>query len=100
MEEEGETTPMSRDELLAQLSAADFYLIELNLYLNTHPTDAEAISLRNTMVKKAKELREEYERSYGMLLANMSASKVPWQWIENPWPWQTKFNFALTGENQ
>jgi glycosyltransferase involved in cell wall biosynthesis len=46
-----------------------------------------------------KELREEYNRSYGMLLANNSTSKQPWQWIENPWPWQKSFNFDLQEEN-
>jgi len=30
-----------------------------------------------------------------MLLANNSTSKQPWQWIDNPWPWQKAFNFEL-----
>lgn len=89
---------MSRDELLKKLTAMDFYLIDLQLYLNTHPTDSEALNIYNNMVKEAKELREEYQRMYGMLTAN-STSKMPWQWIENPWPWQHSFNFDLAGEN-
>jgi spore coat protein JB len=90
---------MSREDLLAKLSATDFYLIELNLYLNTHPNDHEAIEVYNNMVKEAKALREAYQESYGMLLANHSTSKTPWQWIENPWPWQAKFNFKLAEED-
>lgn len=90
---------MSRDELLKRLSAIDFYLIDLHLYLNTHPEDAEALKIYNEMIMEAKALREEYQQSYGMLLANNSTSKYPWQWIDNPWPWQKKFNFELAGEN-
>ena len=86
---------MTRDELLKNITALDFYIIDLNLYLNTHPTDAEALNLYNTSVRKAKDMREEYTKQYGMLLANSSESKLPWQWIENPWPWQKNFNFML-----
>jgi len=90
---------MSRDELLKKLTALDFYLIDLQLYLNTHPRDAEALNIYNTLVKEAKDLREEYERMYRMLMANSTTSKMPWQWIDNPWPWQSSFNFDLAGEN-
>ena len=89
---------MSRDELLQKISALDFYIIDMNLYLNTHPNDNEAIMMYNYCVKQVKELREEYNRLYGMLLAGSSVSRQPWQWIENPWPWQKDFNFRLKGD--
>lgn len=90
---------MNRDELLKRLSAIEFYLIDLHLFLNTHPTDREAIMQYNTMVEEAKKLRAEYERQYGMLLQNNSESGYPWQWIDNPWPWQKQFNFELGGDD-
>lgn len=86
---------MTREEMLKRISCCDFYIIDLHLYLNTHPNDTDAIMLYNEAVKQGKALREVYEASYGMLLANCSQSKSPWQWIENPWPWQKKFNFEL-----
>lgn len=89
---------MSRDELLQKISAIDFYLIDLHLYLDTHPEDYEAIAMYNDCVKQIRELRDEYNKHYGMLLANNSTSSEPWQWIKNPWPWQKNFNFELTGE--
>ena len=47
----------SREELLKQLSALDFTIIELNLYLNTHPHDRNAlIKKHNTAVAQAKML--------------------------------------------
>ncbi len=86
---------MTRDQLLQKITALDFYIIDMHLYLNTHPDDSEALMLYNDCVIQVGELREEYTRSYGMLLANNSTSKQPWQWIENPWPWQKAFNFEL-----
>lgn len=86
---------MNRDELLQRLTALDFYIIDLNLYLNTHPDDRDAISNYNDMVVKARELRDQYEEKYGMLMATMSQSNYPWQWIDDPWPWQCDFNFEL-----
>jgi len=77
----------ARERLLNELMAADFTLIDLNLYLNTHPYDQRAISLFNSNVQRAKALRQNFERLYGPLTP-MTQSKCPWQWIEDPWPWQ------------
>ncbi len=90
---------MSRDEMLRKLSALDFYIIDLHLYLNTHPDDKEAIMKYNAVVKEAQTLRQEFQEQYGMLTAG-SVTKYPWQWIENPWPWQYQFNFDLAGEDR
>jgi spore coat protein JB len=88
----------SREELLKQLSALDFTVIELNLFLNTHPRDRNALMKYNTAVEQAKMLRMEFERRYGPLTAYYSTSRYPWQWICNPWPWHYSFNFRLAGE--
>ena len=60
----------SREELLKQLSALDFTIIELNLYLNTHPHDRNALMKHNTGVAQAKMVRAEYERRFGSLTAD------------------------------
>lgn len=91
---------MNRDEMLKRLSALDFYIIDLHLYLNTHPNDRDAIMKYNAVVKEANALRQEYQEQYGMLMAGSTTSKCPWQWIENPWPWQYKFNFDLAGDDR
>ncbi|MHB1314497.1 MAG: spore coat protein CotJB [Christensenellales bacterium] len=91
---------MNRDELLKRISAADFYILDLHLYLNTHPDDREAIEKYNAMVMEARELKDMYEKMYGPLMAFNATSKMPWQWIENPWPWQYEFNFTLGGDDK
>jgi spore coat protein JB len=78
---------MNREKLLRNLMAADFTVIDLNLYLNTHPYDQNAICIYNQSVQRAKILRENYERMYGPLTPAFISS-CPYQWVEGPWPWE------------
>jgi len=76
-------------KLLEELQAIDFVLVELNLYLDTHPGDSAAIHQFNQFVHKRHELAHQYEKAYGPLINfGRSYSKSPWQWKETPWPWQ------------
>jgi spore coat protein JB len=87
-------------ELLKQITALDFVIIDLHLYLNTHPTDGEALSKYNMLVAQAKGLKQTYEQMYGMIYAHGDRSPYPWQWINQPWPWEYEANFKLCGEEK
>ena len=90
---------MPEQELLQKIMELDFYIIDLHLYLNTHPDDADAIGMYNDAVLQNRDLRAEYTQKYGMLTSNHCVSAVPWQWIDSPWPWQKAANFELREEN-
>lgn len=79
----------SRENLLREVMAADFTLIDLNLYLDTHPWDMNALMQYNCALQRARMLRNNYERMYGPL-SPMSpyAAMGRWRWIESPWPWE------------
>ena len=47
--------------------ALDFAVKELNLYLDTHPQDQEALSLYASYIKLAQEGHEKYISQYGPL---------------------------------
>lgn len=79
---------INRVKLLREVMAADFTVIDLNLYLDTHPNEQNAIYLYNNSVQRAKMLREQYERTYGPLTPFTHNYKNAWQWIERPWPWE------------
>jgi spore coat protein JB len=79
---------MSKNELLRQIMAYDFSIIDLHLYLNTHPADQRAITLYNQYVQTVMMLRNQYQATYGPLLMNNFTSRCPWQWIENAFPWE------------
>nr|WP_093210335.1 spore coat protein CotJB [Sediminibacillus albus] len=76
-------------QLLEQIQAVDFVLCELTLYLDTHPSDNEAIQQFNYHSKQSRQLKRQYEEQYGPLMQyGMSYSSYPWNWKDAPWPWQ------------
>ena len=73
---------------LKELMALDFKLYDLQLYLNTHPFDGEALDMYQELSEEAERVRKEYEEMYGPLKANNAATDCEWLWIKNPWPWE------------
>jgi spore coat protein JB len=49
-------------------------------------------------VAQANALRREYEDCFGPLYSFRSMSASPWEWNDDPWPWQYCFNFNLPRE--
>jgi len=89
---------MNKHLLLKRILELDFVAVDLQLYLNTHPGDKEALYKFNLTVTQAQMLRQEYEKMCGPLCSYRSPSGYPWQWINNPWPWDYQFNYKLTGK--
>lgn len=80
---------MTRDKLLEEIQAVGFALVELNLYLDTHPWDEQALAQFNHLSNHYKMLTYEYECRFGPLYNHgHSNSPYPWKWYEPPWPWQ------------
>lgn len=78
-----------RRALLNQIRALEFMAVELNLYLNSHPTDRRALRDYNAYTQQLMVLRNEYQRQYGPLTNFGTAqSGYPWAWINDPWPWE------------
>ncbi|MGI6574409.1 MAG: spore coat protein CotJB [bacterium] len=81
-----------RKEMLRRLMALDFAALELNLYLDTHPQDGRALQDFNAVAQQAHVLRQQYQERFGPLINfGHSFSKLPWQWIQEPWPWEITF---------
>lgn len=74
----------SRCELLREIQAHDFKLYDLQLYLDTHPFDEEALCMYQNLVNDTDDLKAEYEEKYGPLTANAAAGDCEWKWIKNP----------------
>ncbi|UNK17295.1 spore coat protein CotJB [Paenibacillus sp. N3/727] len=76
-------------ELLEQLQAIDFVLLELNLFLNTHPNDLKSIEQYNKLAQERMILARQFQDLYGPLMNfGHSYTRYPFQWSETPWPWQ------------
>ena len=75
-----------REELIMKIKELNFAIIELALYLDTHPTDEKALCVHRRYAKEYKDLKEKYQRMYGPLTINYPCNK--WRWLEEPWPWE------------
>lgn len=74
---------------MEDIQAIDFVIVELNLYLDTHPDDLDALKQFNTFTKRSKELKQAFEAEFGPLQGSgNSFSTYPWAWNDAPWPWQ------------
>ena len=75
-----------RREMINRIKELNFSIIELSLYLDTHPCDRKAINMHNEYTKQVKDLKEKYEKMYGPLTIFYPSNE--WKWIEEPWPWE------------
>ncbi|ANY66197.1 cotJB protein [Paenibacillus sp. BIHB 4019] len=85
--------PMVCDEAyyakLLELQQLDFGLLELNLYLDTHPHDHHALQQFNYLAQQRMQCAQQFEMKYGPLMNyGHSFSGYPFQWPNTPWPWQ------------
>ena len=87
---------MDRDALLREITIIDFMALDLQLYLNTHPDDTNALEMYNDCITRSKELHKLYAEDYGPLTSFRSKGQPGWTWNLEPWPWEEKFNFELT----
>ena len=81
---------MSKAALLHEISKVDFAVVEMTLYLDTHPDECEAIAYLNHYVKLKNQLEKEYSYKY----EPMSVALAPesdgnkWLWALAPMPWE------------
>ncbi|MBC7347161.1 MAG: spore coat protein CotJB [Clostridia bacterium] len=82
----------AQKDLLRRIMALEFTALEFNLYLDTHPDDEMALADFNAAAAELARLKEQYEARYGPLFCfGWGKSAAPWQWIEEPWPWEISF---------
>lgn len=77
-----------KTRLMRNLQEASFALVDLNLYLNTHPNDAAALSAFSGYQNYYNEVLNEYVSRYGPIEARQQRGTGTWEWISDPWPWE------------
>lgn len=79
-----------RDALLRKLSAYRFAAWETALFLDTHPTCAEALKAHREYLAEAEKVKKEFNEKYGMLTHACPHRDDYWQWVCDPWPWDVE----------
>ncbi len=75
-----------RERLLRRLSSYDFAIVEMHIYLDTHPDDEGAADALRVYEEKSGKLRREFEEKFGPI-SPMDGDGNRWAWISDPWPW-------------
>ena len=73
---------------LLKLSALDFAIWELKIYLDTHPGDRAILNRLRAKLAEREALAGQYEARFGPLTASESTQTTGWSWIADPWPWE------------
>lgn len=76
-------------ELLGRIRELEFVEVDLNLFLDNHPDNKQAINDYNMFSEKLAALKSKYEETYGTL-CNFGNGKncSSFTWVEEPWPWE------------
>lgn len=82
-----------KENLKKIIHELDFALHELNLYLDTHPTNMKAMELLKEYRKKRQAAIMVYEERYGEYICTVNDVPVGscWKWLKGPWPWENDF---------
>jgi spore coat protein JB len=78
----------NRDKLFAFITATSFVMDDLRIYLDTHPTEREALDYWEKISRVREEAVKEYTRNYGPIYSYDVDVKNRWAWVEEPWPWE------------
>lgn len=79
-----------QEKLLHDIGVLSFVVIELSLYLDTHPTDRNAMEYYNHYNRLANQARQEYSAKYTPLTLSCADASTcnDWQWALAPMPWE------------
>lgn len=76
-------------KLVLEISKIDFAITEMNLYLDTHPYDVDAIEQCKRYINRKRQLEREYALKYPALsLDDITGSSKEWNWALQPSPWE------------
>ena len=75
-----------REMLMRKIAANDFAVVDLHLYLDTHPNNKQIAQKLDEFAAKSNMLKKEYEERFGPITPGEQGGNR-WAWIANPWPW-------------
>lgn len=77
-----------QNRMLTDIGIIDFTLVELNLYLDTHPHDKQAMEYFNHYVRIKNQMVKDFSSRYYPLTTDTSTDTRAWQWALAPMPWE------------
>lgn len=77
-----------REQMLENIGILGFVMIDLVLYLDTHPYDRKAIDYFNHYSRIRNQMVADFSRDFYPLSISMAESSREWRWGMAPLPWE------------
>jgi len=77
-----------KEQLLRDIGIVSFVVTELALYLDTHPTDRNALEYFNHYCSISKQMKKEFSAKYYPLTIERADYSKDWRWGAAPLPWE------------
>ena len=79
---------MPNHEMMKQICEASFAVIDIQLFLDTHPASRAAKEALNQALKRRCEAVCNYEAYCGPLSIDSEMRTPEYRWVDTPWPWE------------
>lgn len=76
------------ERMLYDIGMVDFTIVELGLYLDTHPKDHRAIDYYNHYANMKKKMEILFAKQFYPLCMAQATGEGDWSWGEAPLPWE------------
>lgn len=83
------TTQWTQCELLEQIAQCEFILIDINLFLDTHPQNERALADYNGYAEQLAHMKKLYQEQFGPLENfgnSINRCETNWLWNEQSFP--------------
>lgn len=77
-----------KEQMLADIGIVDFVIVELSEFLDTHPSDSEALEYFRHYSKIRNKMISDFSREYYPLTAAYANCSKEWEWGAAPLPWE------------
>lgn len=75
-------------KLMHLITLVSFMVNDIELYLDTHPFDKEALEQFEHYSNLRKQALNDYANCYGPLTIDLANNLEEWKWALQPWPWE------------
>ena len=79
---------MNCKQMLEWVQMLCFCVVDMQLYLDTHPEDEEAFCYFKEVVEMYEKAKKKYEENCGPLTVTASAEHGQYTWADMPLPWE------------
>lgn len=82
-----------KEQLMRAIQMYCFYLVDLKLYLDTHPDCMEALEFFKEYSELLDEAKQRYAEEYGGITPYVADGDTHFTWTDGPWPWERSANY-------